>query len=117
MDVPIPLSMEYHVPAAVVQLSARTGDGITALENTVAELFPEGETPAGEILTGARQQDAARRARDAIRRAGEALENGLTPDAVLTDVEEALDALGELTGRSAKEEIVSRIFQRFCVGK
>ena len=47
----------------------------------------------------------------------EALENGLTPDAVLTDAEEALDALGELTGRTAKEEIVSRIFSRFCVGK
>ena len=47
----------------------------------------------------------------------EALESGLTPDAVLTDVEAALDALGELTGRTAKEEIVSRIFERFCVGK
>lgn len=41
----------------------------------------------------------------------------MTPDAVLTDAEEALDALGELTGRTAKEEIVSRIFSRFCVGK
>lgn len=41
----------------------------------------------------------------------------LTPDAVLTDAEEALDALGELTGRTAKDEIVSRIFSRFCVGK
>ena len=49
--------------------------------------------------------------------AAEALEGGVTPDAVLTDVEEALDALGELTGRTAKEEIVSRIFERFCVGK
>ena len=47
----------------------------------------------------------------------EALEAGMTPDAVLTDGEEALDALGELTGRTAKEEIVSRIFSRFCVGK
>ena len=47
----------------------------------------------------------------------EAMEWGLTPDAILTDVEDALDALGELTGRSAKDEIVSRIFERFCVGK
>jgi hypothetical protein len=50
-------------------------------------------------------------------RAREAMDLGLTPDAVLTDVEQALDALGELTGRSAKEAIVSRIFERFCVGK
>ena len=54
---------------------------------------------------------------DAIRRAMEALDSGMTPDAVLTDAEEALDALGELTGRTAREEIVSRIFSRFCVGK
>ena len=47
----------------------------------------------------------------------ERVDSGLTPDAVLTDAEEALDALGELTGRTAKEEIVSRIFSRFCVGK
>ena len=47
----------------------------------------------------------------------EALDAGLTPDAILTDAEEALDALGELTGRTAREEIVSRIFSRFCVGK
>ena len=64
-----------------------------------------------------RQEEAVRRARDAVRRAQDALNSGLTPDAVLTDAEEALDALGELTGRTAKEEIVSRIFSRFCVGK
>ena len=52
-----------------------------------------------------------------MERAKAALDAGMTPDAVLTDAEEALDALGELTGRTAKEEIVSRIFSRFCVGK
>ena len=68
-------------------------------------------------MTDRRQEEAAVRARDAIRRAREALAAGLTPDAILTDAEEALDALGELTGRTAREEIVSRIFSRFCVGK
>ena len=45
---------------------------------------------------------------------------GINPDTRvkdLTDAEEALDALGELTGRTAREEIVSGIFSRFCVGK
>ena len=86
--------------------------------NAVAALFPAGDPgEAGSLLTDRRQEDAARRALDAVRRALEALETGMTPDAVLTDAEEALDALGELTGRTAKEEIVSRIFSRFCVGK
>jgi tRNA modification GTPase len=118
LDFPMPLSMEYHSPSAVVQISSVTGEGLDALETAVKDLFPTGDpVEAGSLLTDARQEEAVARARDAIRRAAEALELGLTPDAVLTDAEEALDALGELTGRTAKEEIVSRIFERFCVGK
>ena len=105
-------------PAAAVQLSSVTGEGIDALEAAVTSLFPAGDPhQAGSLLTDARQEDAVRRARDAVRRAREALEDGMTPDAVLTDAEEALSALGELTGRTAREDIVSRIFSRFCVGK
>ena len=105
-------------PAASVTLSSVTGGGLNELEKAVAALFPAGDPKeAGSLLTDQRQEEAVRRARDAVRRARTALDDGLTPDAVLTDAEEALDALGELTGRTAKEEIVSRIFSRFCVGK
>ena len=91
---------------------------VTDLENAVAALFPAGDPgEAGSLLTDQRQEEAAGRARAAVGRAMAALAGGLTPDAVLTDAEEALDALGELTGRTAREEIVSRIFSRFCVGK
>ena len=109
---------EDKSPAAIVALSSVTGEGLTELEAAVAELFPAGDPrDAGSLLTDQRQEECARRARDAVRRAREALEAGLTPDAVLTDAEEALEVLGELTGRTAKEAIVSRIFDRFCVGK
>ena len=109
---------QVGTPAASVSLSAVTGQGLDRLEAAVAALFPAGEaSDSGGLLTDQRQEEAARRARDAVRRAKEALDAGLTPDAILTDAEEALDALGELTGRTAKEEIVSRIFSRFCVGK
>lgn len=105
-------------PAACVSLSAVTGEGMEELEQAVAALFPPG-TPeeAGSLLTDQRQEEAAGRALAAVHRALEALEGGFTPDAVLTDAEEALEAIGELTGRTAKDEIVSRIFSRFCVGK
>ena len=104
-------------PAGAVYLSAVTGEGLQVLEDTVAGLFPQGSAPDGSILTNQRQEDAARRALAAVERAREALRSGFTPDAILTDAEEALDALGELTGRTAREEIVSGIFSRFCVGK
>ena len=103
-------------PAAAVEVSALHGD-VFSLERAVEKLFPQGDAPDGSILTNVRQQAAARRAAEAVERAREALDAGFTPDAVLTDVEEALDALGQLTGRTAREEIVSGIFSRFCVGK
>lgn len=105
-------------PDAFVTLSSVAPGGLHSLESAVARLYPAGESgDAGSLLTDQRQEEAARRARDAVRRAKGALESGLTPDTVLTDAEEALDTLGELTGRTARDEIVSRIFSRFCVGK
>ena len=110
-------SLPGTAPAAVLSVSTRTGEGIPALETAVAELFPQGEAETGSLLTNPRQADAVGRALDAVRRAEESLSLGLTPDVILTDAEEALSALGELTGATAREEIVSAIFSRFCVGK
>jgi tRNA modification GTPase len=45
------------------------------------------------------------------------MDTGFTPDAVLTEIEEAMDALGALTGRSVGADVTDRIFSRFCVGK
>lgn len=45
------------------------------------------------------------------------MNTGATPDIVLTETEGAMAALGELTGRSIREDVTNRIFQRFCVGK
>ncbi|MBR4551919.1 MAG: tRNA uridine-5-carboxymethylaminomethyl(34) synthesis GTPase MnmE, partial [Oscillospiraceae bacterium] len=46
-----------------------------------------------------------------------ALEQGRTPDIILTETEAAMQALGELTGSSIRDDITDRIFSRFCVGK
>ena len=112
------IRQDANNPAACLCVSSVTGQGLDRLEEAVAALFPPGSPEeAGSLLTDQRQEEAASRALAAVRRAREALEGGLTPDAVLTDAEEALDAVGELTGRTAREEIVQRIFSRFCVGK
>ena len=102
---------------SAVHLSSATGEGIAVLEDTVAALYPAGAAPAGSILTNPRQAEAVRRALEALAGARAALEGGLTPDAVLTDVEAAMHAIGEVTGRTLREDLVDRIFSRFCVGK
>ena len=110
------LNLPEEFPA--VSLSAQEGTGLEALEEAVAALFPrDQEAPYGQLLTNQRQEEAARRALEAVVRAREALEAGVTPDALLTDAEEALAALGELTGQSVREDVTDRIFSKFCVGK
>ena len=107
-----------NAPAAMVSLSAKTGQGLAGLEEAVAALFPAPENvQAGAMLTNARQAEAAGRALGAVRRGTQALGASMPPDAVVADVEEAMAALGELTGRTVREDVTARIFERFCVGK
>ena len=101
----------------VCVLSAKERTGLEALEQAVAEHFPAPDAPAGEILTNARHAEAIGRALESLRAAREAMLLGVTPDAVLTEAEEAMAAIGELTGASIREDITNRIFARFCVGK
>ena len=109
---PSDLYFEYVVP-----LSAKTGEGIDLLESAFDMMFPEDAPCDGSILTNARQAGAVLRALRALEAATVSMKGGLTPDAVLCDVENAMEALGEVTGRTVREDIVSRIFERFCVGK
>ena len=101
----------------VIPLSAKTGEGLDRLTDAIAALYPAGSEQQGHLLTNARQADAVSRALAAVESAQAALRSGMTPDAVLTDAEAALSALGELNGKSVREDLVSTIFSRFCVGK
>ncbi len=118
-DLPaVPLPELQLAPAATIALSVRTGEGLERLAAAVAALFPQGDVgEEGAVLTNTRQVQAARAALEALEGAQAGLEEGVTPDAVLTDVEAALERLGELTGRTVREDVVERIFSRFCVGK
>ena len=110
----VPSDLPFTV---VINICAKTGEGLEQLRDVVDEMF-EGQAPCdGTILTNPRQYDAIRRAREALNRTISGLRMGFTPDAVLTDVEIAMEAIGEVTGATIREDITNRIFQRFCVGK
>ena len=113
-----PVKCYEEISCPAVTVSAKVSD-LDELCNEISCAFPQDlwSEHYGEILTNARQEEAAKRAWEAVRRARGALEAGMTPDALLTDVEEALAALGELTGQSVREDVTDRIFSRFCVGK
>lgn len=103
---------------SVCVVSALDRTGLDRLDSIVREMF-EGEGPetAGEIITSARQAEAISRAHASIVSALEALRVGFTPDAVLTEAEAGVAALGELLGKTVRSDVTDRIFSRFCVGK
>ena len=101
----------------VIEVCTQTGEGLEQLADLVDQLFAGNVPCDGSILTNARQYDAVRRAFEAMARALDGLKMGLTPDAVLTDVEDAMLSMGEVTGGTVREDITARIFERFCVGK
>lgn len=109
---PSDLPFEFVVPVC-----AKTGEGIDLLAQALDLTFPQGAPCDGSILTNERQADAVLRAGKALDAALESMRQGMTPDAVLVDVEAAMSALGEVTGRTMREDITNRIFERFCVGK
>ncbi len=101
----------------IIPICAKTGEGLDLLAGVVDEMFAGNMPCDGSILTNPRQYDAIRRAYEAMLRALEGLKLGQTPDAVLIDVEAAMEAMGEVTGATVREDITARIFERFCVGK
>jgi len=101
----------------IIHVCAKTGEGLELFADTVDLLFAESTPCDGSILTNARQFDAIVRSYNAMVCALKSLKDGLTPDAVLLDVEAAMEAMGEVTGNTVREDITSRIFERFCVGK
>ena len=102
-----------------VRLSAKTGEGIGDLVAAVArEVAPaEGAIRTQAPLTRARQRLAVEEALAALSRASVAAAEGLPLEFPAADVREAADALAELLGEVAPEEVLDAIFSEFCIGK
>lgn len=100
--------------------SVRSGQGILALREFVAsralDASRRGRT-ARAIVAGDRQVRALAAARDSIRRAMSAVAEEAPLEVVATDLREAVFALGEIDGREVTEQVLDRVFARFCVGK
>ena len=102
----------------VCVISARDEQGMESLSEKIAKIFADVEIKTnGETVTNARHISAIQRAKESAQSAYSALSSGFTPDVAIADLECAVNALGEITGETAGEQILARIFERFCVGK
>jgi tRNA modification GTPase len=102
-----------------IPLSAATGEGVEGLLRAIArDLAPEeGAIMAEAPLTRLRHVEAVRKADVALERGQEAVGKALSLEFIASDVRQAAQALAELTGEIAPEEVLDAIFDSFCIGK
>lgn len=102
-----------------VAVSAKEKQGLDALSETICALFQMGAVQDRQqtFLTNMRHVEAVQRAADALQEVVRTMETGMPVDMVFVDLQDAISALGEVTGETVQEEVVDRIFSEFCVGK
>ena len=102
----------------VVEISAKNGTGIEKLEKSILRVVgTEKIEPSEGILVSERQYITVKNALNCVQEAINALNLGLTLDAVTVSINSVLDELFELTGEKATQVVVDKIFSEFCVGK
>ena len=94
-------------------ISAKYDKGVSLILDAIADICLDSETENGSTVTSARHLAALISAKKSL----DAVDVSQTTDCILIDLKDALSSLGEITGKSASEEVVDAIFKNFCVGK
>jgi tRNA modification GTPase len=120
-DVPIAPRRAAESPPCqpVVDISCLSGQGIETLKDAIKELVWSGEIKAEmlQVMINSRHQDALNRARAAAQRTADALQADATLELVAMDLRIAVNAVGEIVGKTATEDLLDSIFSQFCIGK
>ena len=102
----------------IIEISARTGHGLDGLKRAVVERFdPADAAETGFLITDARHFDLLTRAAAEITSARTAIADGESEEIVLIGLHNALRYLGLITGETTTEDMLTRIFSTFCIGK
>jgi tRNA modification GTPase len=119
VDLPKKLDLSRQTGLAVVEVCCVSGQGIEALKDAIKQLVWAGEIHAGtwQVAINSRHQDALARARAATQRAGEALQADTTLELPALDLRIAVNAVGEIVGKTTTEDLLDSIFSQFCIGK
>jgi tRNA modification GTPase len=103
----------------IIRTSLVQEEGIQELEDEIAKMVYGGQVTLGEraLVTSLRHQDALRRAAGALRDALKSCQDGMPYDFLQVDVKNAYEALGEITGETVENDLITKIFSQFCLGK
>ncbi len=111
-------SLKTINPEFIIEISAKNGFGIDKLKTKIKNLFFKGEIKLNDyVITNTRHKAALIKARKSLVDALEALKNTSAIDLASIDVRNAWYALGEVTGDTLEEDLIDKIFKKFCLGK
>ncbi len=113
---------ELRIPNSelrIVDVSCLSGQGIESLKDAIKNLVWAGKIEAGmlQVMINSRHQEALGRARAATLRTIEALRADATLELVALDLRIAVNAVGEIVGKTTTEDLLDSIFSQFCIGK
>jgi tRNA modification GTPase len=110
---------EENYSAPVIDVCCLSGQGIEALKDAIKNLVWAGKIEAGmlQVMINSRHQEALGRAREATLDTIEALRADVTLELVALDLRIAVNAVGEIVGKTATEDLLDSIFSQFCLGK
>ena len=119
MDLPAKLILPDGIDSPVVEVSCLEGKGIEALKDVIKQLVWSGEINAEmlQVMINSRHQEALTRARAATRQTIESLRADRTLELAAMDLRIAVNAVGEIVGKTATEDLLDAIFSQFCIGK
>ena len=111
--------LSVYGPGKILRFSTKTGEGLASLEETVTELFFEGVFDnRNEVLSvNARHKEVLREAIESLRNVQASVAAGMPEDFFSIDLSAAYRALGTITGDSVEDDVINRIFEKFCTGK
>ena len=99
-------------------MSAKNSDGVRELIEAIKRVYAVSDLDSNlTLIYNERQRSLTINARNCVHEAIEALNIGMTFDAITVSIEEAIAYLCELTGERVTDEVVDRVFHNFCVGK
>jgi tRNA modification GTPase len=101
----------------ICRVSAKTGEGIARLKEKLRDIVIGSEIESPVVITNLRHRSALQRSEEALNHAAESLNEGYASEFVAIDLNEAREALEEITGLINNEDILDRIFANFCIGK
>lgn len=109
---------KIFAPCKSLRISAKTGDGLNELVSKIRQQLLSGINESSEgVILSQRQFNCARNAAEFTDQAKIALTSGESEEIIVSILREALEQIGQITGRVTTDDILNNIFSRFCIGK